>query len=229
MAIKVGINEDVQLKSAARNDKGTLVINFTQGTPLEETATDDLFNNKAGVRAGNGTNVMIWGFQAESNGQERDADRIAKDVVAVRSQLQHILEGYMTKDNAKLDPYANTGLTAENFESKLKQQATLDLVYKNLVDQFIEKVSTLGDAINNKFRLLLVRKSESNHYGTFRRNFIEDNPFWESMSIPKEASGLAFTKFEINKGLNNPNAIQAPAADTAASDQSTSDDILGSR
>lgn len=234
MAIKVGINEGVLLnkENTLINEKGTLQINFTQGQALADVPTDDLLNASAGVRASNGTNILLWPVQTESGGQPRDSERISNDLVALRDQLQHVLQGYMTSDKARLDAYADTGLTGANFSTEIMKQAVVDKVYKNLTTQFVAKVKSLTDAdLAKPFRLLLVRKSDSNHYGTFRKRFITDNPFYESMEIPSASSSVRFTKYEITKGFNNPNAIdKAVAADqTEGAEESTANDILGSR
>jgi hypothetical protein len=228
MAIKVGINENVQLKSAEINEKGSLVLVFTDGAELSQIDTDDLLNDKAGVKSGNSTNIFFWPVQAEQGGQPRDVDRTAKDFVALRDQLEHILEGYMTTDKVKLNPYDGLTLTKENINGELAKQSTLDRMYKNLTGQFLEKFSTIGGDLSKKFRLLLVRKSESSHYGIFRKSYIKDNPFFESMDVPKDASNVRFTPWEIKNGYNNPNPI-AKAAAPATEQHETADDILGSR
>lgn len=226
--IKVGINENVQLKSAEINEKGTLVITFAEAGAKQQS-TVDLLNSKTGVKAGGTTNIMLWSIQTEDQGKTREADRIAKDITSMRDQLEHVLEQYLTSDNAKLDPYVGTDLTADNFESLIVKQSVVDRMYNNLASQFVTKVRTLGADLDNTFRLLLVRKSAGNHYGTFRRNFITDNPFMESMNIPAAASKLKFTKYEISKGLNNGDAVAKPAAEAATETTSATDDILGTR
>jgi hypothetical protein len=230
MSIKVGINENVQLNKAEINDKGTLVVSFNQGQELSQVDTNDLINSAAGIKPRGATNVMVWGVQAESNGEPRTVEYISRDLGNLRDQLEHLLEGYMTRDNAKLDPYVGLGLTGENFASRVLQQGTLDAIYKNLTSQFVNKVQTLGEGLEKKFRLLLVRKSASNHYGTFRKNYIGDNPFWESMDIPAEASKVKFTKYEKDKGLDNSDSVSRDqAADRTEEPQSTADGILGVR
>jgi hypothetical protein len=233
MAIKVGINKGVKLSVANTqiNDKGTLSINFNQGAP--EQSVDDLLSTNSGVKNSNGTNIMLWPVSVESNGEVRKVDYISGDLASLRDQLEHILSGYMTTDKAKLDPYAETGLTAANFSAEIVKQAIVDKIYKNLTTQFIAKVKTLDEADQAKtFRLLLVRKSESNHYGTFRKKFIKDNPFFESESIPEANSEVKFTKYEIGKKFNNPDPIdKATVADQLEDGvaTTTTDDILGSR
>lgn len=232
--LRVGINENVRLNAAETkiNDKGSLVLNFVQGKELSQVDTDDLFNNNAGVRSGNGTNIMLFPVDVESNGEKREVDRISKDFVGLRDQLEHILQGYMTTDKAKLNPYEGVSLTKDNFATEIVKPAVAERIYKNLTSQFVAKVNALTEEdLAKEFRLLLLRRSEAKHYGTLRKNFITDHPFWESMSIPKEGSQVHFTKYEIGKGLNNPDPVnKAAAADqTEGATATTADDILGSR
>lgn len=233
MAIKVGINENVRLnaENTVVNEKGTLVIAFQQGANISEIDTDDLINSTAKVRGTSSTtNIMLWPIEVEQGGVPRETERIAKDVANLRDQLEHILEGYMTKPEAKLDAYAGLSLTKDNIGEMLQKQSTIETMYKNLTTQFVAKVKGLSaDALAEEFRLLLVRRSENNHYGTLRRSFITDNPFFESMKVPANASKVKFTKYEINKGLDKAEAVAKPEAVADGQDTTTADDILGVR
>jgi len=71
------------------------------------------------------------------------------------------------------------------------------------------------------FRCLLVRTSKDKHFATFRSSYIEDNPFWESMDVPKEASKVKYTAYEEKEGLNDGTpASRSETADTKKSTES---------
>jgi len=231
--LQVGINKKVFLDKAEINDKGSLVITFQTGEAVKATPVDDLLNNTAGVKPSSGTNIIVWPVKTQDNGQDRQAKDIANDLRAVRDQLEHLLLGYVTSDRATLDPYAGIDKSdTAAFIASLSNQSRVDAIYKNLVNQFIAKVKELKDQLPVKsFRLLLVRRSANNHYGTFRKNFITDNPFWESEQIPDTSSRVKFTNYEIKKGLNSgePVAKESVADAVQSTGNSAADAILGAR
>lgn len=232
MSIAVGINDNVTLKGAEINEKGSLEISFSQGADLSDIPTDDLLNDAAGVKPAGAAKIMLFPIDVEANGEKRDADRISKDIVSVRDQLEHILQGYMPKKDAMLNPYDGLDLTKENFKTEILKASVVERMFKNLTGQFIAKVKALtAEQLEQKFRLLLVRRSAAKNFGTFRKMFITDNPFWEPMSIVEAgASKVKFTRYEIDKGMNDGSAVKKEeVADQTADDQSTADDILGSR
>lgn len=233
MSLRVGINENVFLDGAQINDKGTLVISFRDGNAAPVDA-DDFLNRTAEVKAGGGvSNMMIFPPNVEFNGQVREVKQIADSLVSVRDQLEHILMGYVTSDQATLKPYDGVDISdSQAFADALKTQPTVTRIYNNLASQFVQKVQELKDQLPVKaFRLLLVRRSETNHYGTLRAKFISDNPFWESMLVPKNSSRLQFTKYEKGKGLDKGEPVDKAAADAVPvpGETSAAQALLGSR
>lgn len=236
--ITVGINKNVLLSKAEINDRGTLVLNFTNDLPLEddvEIDEDDPLNHSAGVRNANGTNIMLWSVKVDDiqTGGVREASKISMDLVSVRDQLQHLLSGYVSIKEAKLNPYVgiDTSGGADVFNAKIQTQAVCDKIYNNLITQFIEKLKGIGEErlSTEKFRLLLVRTSVGNHYGTLRKRYLDNNPFWESMQIPDEASKLKFNAYELKNGLDSGEPVKKEGAAAAAATDDGLDDDLGIR
>lgn len=234
--LKVGINENVKLVGANINDKGTLNISFKQaGDVADTTPVDDLLNQTIGDKPSDGTSgMLLFAPNVEFNGETRKLVDIARDLGGLRDQLQHLLQGYVTSDQAVLDPYAGIDTSdPAAFQASLTNQTTIERIYKNLATQFVTKVQGLGDALNQEFRLLLVRRSKASHYGTFRNRYINNNPFWESMKIPAAQSKLAFNAYEIKNGKNIGTPVAKDATtDTPAAGNSAADavsDILGTR
>jgi len=234
MAIKVGINENVKLSGAVINEKGTIEISFVQeGQQKSSVAADDLLNQTAEVTEGDGsTKVMLFPPSVEYLGEKREVKQIATDLGGLRDQLQHFLQGYMTSENASLDPYAGIDTTdTAAFQASLTNQNTIDKIYKNLTSQFVDKVNGLSEADRNKlFRLLLVRRSKASHYGGLRKRFISNNPFWEPMTIPASASQVAFNAYEIKNKLNDGTPVSKDEDPADVTDGASAvSSILGTR
>lgn len=233
--MRVGITENVLLVGANINDKGTLVLDFSVKGGIV-SAADDFLNKVAEVKNENVSSLMVFPPSVEYLGEKREVKQIANSLKGFRDQLQHFLLGYLTSDKAVLDPYAGIDTTDQDaFVTALGQQVTVDKIYKNLATQFIAKVDEIGAARLNSeaFRLLLIRQSITKHFGTLRSNFISQNPFWESMSVPRANSSVRFTKYEVTKGLDSGTPVAQTNADATtsapATGQSAADLILGQR
>ena len=234
--IGVGINENVKLENAVLNEKGTLEIFFAEdGTAKVNTA--DLLNQTAGVTGANDTRILLYVPNTEYNGEKREIKDIAIAIGGFRDQLEHILQGYLPSAEATLNPYEGIDISDPTaFQESLKNQSTIDRIYKNLATQFIEKLSNMRDALSTKlFRLKLIRQSAAKHYGTLPSRFISNNPFWEPMEIPKDRSRVKFTKYELDKGLDNGNPVkkdEETSVNTGSTQQNTGNvlsSILGTR
>lgn len=233
--MKVGITQNVLLVGANVNDKGTLVLDFSVKGGIV-SAADDFLNKVAEVKNDNVSSLMVFPPSVEYNGEKKEVKSIANALRGFRDQLQHFLLGYLTSDQATLSPYEGIDTTDQDaFVTALSQQVTVDKIYGNLAKQFVAKLQQIGSERLNKeaFRLLLVRQSAAKHFGTLRSNFISQNPFWESMSIPVANSAVRFTKYEITKGLNSGEPVAQTNADASISGepagQSAADLILGHR
>lgn len=233
--MRVGITENVLLVGANINEKGTLVLDFSVKGGIV-SAADDFLNKVAEVKNENVSSLMIFPPSVEYLGEKREIKQIANSLRGFRDQLQHFLLGYVTSDKATLSPYDGIDTTDQDaFVIALGQQVTVDKIYNNLAVQFISKLGEIGSARLNAetFRLLLVRQSAAKHFGTLRSNFITQNPFWESMSIPRVNSSVRFTKYEITKGFNSGEPVAQASADTTTGTPtpgaSAAELILGSR
>jgi len=217
--LKVGIHENIALAKAVRNDQGTLVIGF------KKVQTDALaaFNSSDLSSGGDEEqDFLLYPPRATNRMEEPDtATNNTQKVREFKDQLTHILSAYLTKDKITWDILKDTGVTAENMAVKMTQQETLDIIYKNIVDQFIAMATPiLNDPKQKLTRCIFIRASKAKHYPALRRRFLDSNPFIESMEIPASASKLAFTKWEIKEGFNNPEPVQAASEADAFSAES---------
>ena len=205
MALTVGIHESVVLgEKTALNDKGNLVISFA--TKVDNS--DLLGALERGEDTSNDSaNLIQFKFNTSINGTQQSSGDIGNAVTAFRKQLKDIMLVFMTEEVAEAKIhlanvcFAGLGVTTDNIVNKLLDHNFLDKVYDNMVAAFLNAVKPF---INGPtFRVILVRSSKAKHYakipakGKFPRVWIE------STSVPKSASKIAFTDYEIAQGLNS--------------------------
>lgn len=219
--ISVGINENIIIDDVTLSKENWLNITFRQIGGKEFNAFEALgAENDAEREEINTIDIKIFNIKvpkdADKAGNKRTREQITKlvisDISRNKAVLLHLVRGYLTKDQIKFDLYNGTGLDANNFEERLVDQPVLDIIHRNMCNDFMAMVRPFMKNEALLFRLLLVRTSKEKHFATFRTSYIDENPFWESMSIPKKDSKMAFTKSEIAQGLND----GTPAAKTEA-------------
>jgi hypothetical protein len=220
--IQVGINENVILTSVALNDKNTLSFTFEEkGTgdkpmnPFEALASDEV------VDIDNGKSINLFQPNVPDKAdmtQEKKVDIVTSDINKTKGILIHFLKGWMTKEEVKgaINPFAGTAVDATNYATQLLNKEVLAAIHKNMSTTFIQLITPFL-AQRDAFRLLLVRQSADKHWPSFRGKYIEENPFWESMQIPAEASKLKFTAYEISQKLNDGTPVSKDNAKTADS------------
>lgn len=210
--IPVSIVEDIVLSKALKNDKGTLVL----GMKVVTGNLLDSLNSSTDDSASGGLENDFLFFPLQATNFDKAIDTAANNTVKIqelKDQLTHILLRFMTSDKITWDILKGTGITPDNIDVKVIQQTTLDVIYANIVEQFLSMVKPFVNNTSQKSRVLLTRKSKAQHFPALRKRYLTDQPFIESMSVPKEASALKYTEWEIKNGYNNPNKIETAAAD----------------
>lgn len=225
--IKIGINENAVLSKVAKNAQGTLETTWRQA--VEGAKSDDplaQFGGGLSDSAGGDRTIKIFPFDGKQQGENPvDSTEMSRRINGVRDILVAILQAYMTQDKIDevLNPttiFAGTGITSENFATRILMEDVHVKAYDNLTNAFIKLITPFLDKDELPMRLLLVRQSAAKAFADYRKNFIKDNPFIEPMSIPKEQSALKFTKWEIEKGRNNDAPVSAaPVDDKPAADE----------
>lgn len=215
--IPVGIHENVRVYKATRNEKGTLVVGFKRDEGLDLDSFDTASDNTAG-----GDAEQDFLLFPPSNLDRKDAVDSTKNnsakVKQLKDQLTHILGNYMTSDKITWNTTLGTGLTQENSEAKLKTQETLNKMYDNICNQFIEQVTPFLNNTKLKFRVIFVRHSEAKHYPSLRKTYLSTQPFMEPMSVPAATSRIKFTEWEIKNKRNTGDkltATETPAEENA--------------
>ena len=205
--IEIGINKDVYLKAATINDKDNLILTFDIAGVKRLSGFEALQDDE--IQEGTSSldlrlfppNVPA----ADKGTDEKRRELVQKDILKNRSILEHILQGYLPKEQTKLGKalYVNTGIEANNFEEKILDKAVLLVVFKNMTREFIARMRPFLNDESLKFRLKLVRQSKDKHFATLPGTRVNENPFWEDMIIPDAESKVKFTDYEIKEGLDN--------------------------
>lgn len=227
MSLGVGISENVILQNAQLDDKNWLTITFRQLQETEFNPFAALSSNEVEEKPKTDIDIKIFNpkvpdatdRKGNTRTEQQIVDMIQNDVNRTKGVLLHLAEGYLTKDQIDFSGmYDGTGMDADNFNQKLRDQAVLTLIHKNMCIAWINMVKPfLGDE-QYKFRLLLLRTSKDKHFATFRDKYIKENPFWESMEIPATASKVKFSAYELTQGLNDGTPTARSEADKPKAD-----------
>lgn len=219
--LKVGIHENIVLKNCSINttEDGKLSVDFSL-SPLgaaEQPEEAETYDENGMLLTGNvsaDTTVKVWAIncpkEESSDGKKltmHERISMAKDATAEQQNIfNSFARLFLTQDKIKFDRFADTGITLDKSTwTGLLDQTKLTQISRNLATQFIAMCSEYFGKV--PFRILLKRQSKTKHFVTFRDKYVASYPFVESMLIPKEASKLAFTKYEINNGLDNPDPV----------------------
>lgn len=231
--IQIGINENVILKNVELVDKdGKLSIDFSLAEAGQEvSADDDPFNDVIDEETGmivtgsgkGGRVIKVWPLtppnEVDFNGAAKTvAVRIQEAMEATR-EMQNLFNAfamcYVTADKRKFDRFQGIQIGVEN-RAMILEEAVLLQVTRNLASQFIAMCSPFFGNQDYKLRILLRRQSAAKPFPTFRDRLIQAFPFVELGDlVSKEASKIAFTKYEISKKLNSDAPAEADE-DTAA-------------
>lgn len=238
--VGIGINENVFISKAEKNDKGTLEITFSQieGNPEEAAAlkaklAENPFADweEGGYSATDtgGARLLIFPFdskppQGGSNAEswKPTKENMKERMDSVRAPLYMILS-YFIPDKTKMpltvaNIFKGSGIDGNNFIPKIESETVQGKVYGNIVELFLSGIAPfIGDQAN-PFRLKLNRQSAKKAFPTLPTRYIsDDNPFIESMKIPADKSKLKFSAWEIANGFNDATPVKQDTADKVPS------------
>lgn len=200
--IQVGIHKNLVLKSAEKNDKGSLVITWKKGNG--GSLLDSFNSNSANsVETPEQPFIIFPPRCTNMQGEPDTTDRILGKIAEVKDPLNLILSQYTTSDKIKWDVFTGTGIEVENMDAKLANDDMLKKIYDNIVDQFLNMIKPFVGENGKKMRMLFIRASQAKHFPKMRTRFLDSQPFIEPMDVP--VSKLAFSKYEKDRGLDNPN------------------------
>lgn len=219
--INIGINENVVLHSAKTNDRGWLVLAWKEAKDYGKEKKS-LFAESQTAAVGSddrSTEINLFPFKKpdgkynEGKTDDELLEMIGGDIKRLRNQLTQALEQYMPLDKIVWDPYISTGVTEENHRVELLQTSTLESVFANYANQFVQMMSPfLGD---HKFavRIKLIRQSKEKNFMTIPGRFLDEMPWIETMEVPKERSKVMFSQWEKDNGYDSSAAVSKTETD----------------
>jgi hypothetical protein len=225
MKIQPGIHQNVVLQKVIVNDNGRLVVFLRDKEEQEKEAEDDPFaagNAAEVIEEDKGGGITFWPFKTPDSKNKDQSTRTEKergekangDVLTLKNQLTQILEQFLIKDEIKWDIYAGTGMTKEGFWEEISAQEVLDVIYRNICEQFIGMITPFLDKNEYAVRFKLTRQSKDKHYVRVPGMYIKENPFIELMTVHEKQSRVKFTTYEKKEGLDNPDVVSRDTADT---------------
>jgi hypothetical protein len=209
---QVGILSGVTLEKApALNEKGTLEIYAKQGG---EVSAIDAFNSTSDSSSVSGqTNTFMEfnPFTVNRFGNDLSSDDIQKEVKAFKDKLTHIVLFYKTQDKTKWAITRGTGITDANVATKVKDQGVLDILYKNICEDFIKNMADVD--LTKPFHLKTVRQSEKKHYAKLpdsRFGYDGQNAFIQDATLN---CTLKYSQYELGfrKGEKTGVDLSSPA------------------
>jgi len=206
--IGVGINENIYISAVELDSNNYLTITLKQKTdlvnPYDKLIADEV------IEGSDKLDIKLFAPQPPKNDdgkltEEKLLDRVSRDINKNKGILQHIMKGYMTKDQYTFGKAIFDGIDIDpnTYATKILDKDVLLKVHQNMSQFFINAMQAYLNKDELLFRCLLVRTSKDKHFSTFRSQYVEDNPFWESMDVPQEASKVKFTPYEEKEGLND--------------------------
>ena len=236
--ITVGINEDVILKNVELTEKdGKYAINFTLTQGDQTGESDDPLseeydeNGMLITGSGGGMNIKVWPLNVPKedtfDGKAKTIKERIDEANDASKEMQNLFTSfarcYVTTDKIHFERFKGVPITKDSMQLLLDENVLL-LITKNLTSQFIEICQPFFNSPEYKLRVLLRRQSATKHYPSFRDRLLQAFPFVELMAVPKASSKIAFTKYEISKGLNDGTpsvSTDVPAEEQAPADPTT--------
>lgn len=218
MNIQVSIAEDITVVSAVINDKNSLEIVFKQGQTL------DLFEamNNGGSLEETSSKYLEYPVNNKWYGAEATPLQMVNKLRQLNAKYQHLLSVDVAEKDYAFNMFEGTPIkTSGDIDTYILQEEVYTKIGTNIFKNFIKNLEKAKSPIRIKF----VRQSQAKHfislpdYLGFKKDGGEFKvPFVESMLIPKEQSKLTYTKYELDKGLDNPNPVVADTQPSGDSD-----------
>lgn len=215
--IKIGVNEKVYVAAAEvkinDKDQKSLAIGFAEiGQEVNAKPANvlDLLNEGSDESGdSNLTNIIIFppsvvylgdSFDGtKSKDDPRDGKDIFDDFVDIKNQLAHILKRFIPEKEIKFDLLKGIPVAGKDpaaIVAAFAKPAICAHIFKNLCEQFIAMITKYVGDQSKGSRLFLVRTSPTKHFGTIRKRYLGQNPFFEdnAISIPESKMYTKQTK-----------------------------------
>lgn len=217
----VNIHDNIILSSQLTliNDKGSLVVGFATNADTSDmlSAFDEGSNLE---RAENGIILFcpsIKGF----DGKAKTPTQVGQDLNNFKNTLVDILSVFMPVDKAKAAlntdvMFRGLGITKETqstLATRLLDQNFIQAVYVNISNAFLTEAKPFMDSI--PFRVKLRRTSKAKNFATIPYKGQVPEVWIEPMTVPKTASQIAWSKWELDNGMNSGAKVETDTTDTA--------------
>jgi hypothetical protein len=206
-------NHIITFKQASSGSKLSRLSNATIDSSNEDSSND----------------FLLFGFKPEKwNGEAMTSDEVYEMIQERRDLLTYILSQYMTVDKIAWDLEKGTGLTDANADTKILDKDVLDKIYLNLSEQFIKMMKPFVGDNGKRFACVFPRSSAKSHFPKLRSRFLDSQGFMAPMDEPALVAKIGFTKYELEKGLNNPDKVEADSdgSSTESAEQKAQVDML---
>ena len=214
--LQAGITENLKfdVTNLKVNDKGTLELAFTSAADGDSMdAILAAIDNNETLDTVQGK-LFLWtpGLKKKDkdSGKEvaRTATEILSDLLNMRRHLLHYGALYGPEAEAEAAyggriMFEGLGKEVNDLIPLLTQEALLHAVYLKLVKAFEAFIKSRPNIDSTIFRHKFWRKSDDEHFATLPM-LGSFGTHVESMQIKKALSALTWSKFEIEKGKNNP-------------------------
>lgn len=222
--IKVGIHENLVLSDESKiNDKGTLELCVK--SVQDPNALLNAFENNTTFNEMKSSFRFYPPNMTDFEGRTKTAPEIAQELLRMRHQLMQYALLYATKAEVEtaiggLAMFEGLGIPKEDMAKAINQFTDENFTKKvvtNLCTKFLEFLRS-KNAFNGQvtFRQKFLRQSKAKNYATIP---LSDFDVWiEPMSVPKDASKVAFTDYEIKNGKHLDHPVASTDAETSAED-----------
>lgn len=215
---KPGILENISFSlESDLNDKGTLNLVMEVAAGKESLM--------AAMESNEAYDTMKQGFlffppnPVDYDKNQKSSADIASEFTKMRTVLLNY--GYLIapKEEAQeayggLEMFRGLGIAEDeipNLLENLDKKEVIEKVYKNLVTKFLAFVKSKSEFTTTPFRHKFWRKNKKENYAIIPNNVYD--VMVEPMTVPKEASAIAWSEWEIKNKKNDPNPA-APDAKT---------------
>lgn len=216
--IKVQIAENISVVSAIVNEKNSLEILVKSGQDV------DLF---AAMNSGDSIEqeeqkFLFFPVDNKWYGKEATSKEMVMKLRQLSAQFQELLSVDVSEKDFAFNMFEGTPIkSTADIDVHITKEAVYSRIGLNIFNNVVKHVKNVKSPI----RLKLVRQSANKHFATIPQalTFTKEgkeirSKFVESMVIPKDQSKLAYSKYEMDKGLNNPNSVQADSQPSGAED-----------
>ena len=222
--IKVGIHDNLILSAESKiNDKGTLELAIQ--SIQDPNALLNAFESNETFSEMKSSFRFYPPNMKDFEGRTKTSAEVAQEVLRMRHQLIQYAMLFGTKEEVTeaiggLAMFKGLGIPDDQIQNALTQfdqEEFTKKVVTNLCTRFLEYLRA-KDAFNGKtpFRQKFLRQSKAKNYAIIPTS---DFDVWiEPMDVPKEASKIAFTEYEIEKGKNLSHPVASTDSETSAED-----------